>query len=687
MATRLQEAFTEDAMGTVGINFGSPTGGTGFDVAATVTQIVANMKNVETPWKNQLTALQSQDTALSSIGTLLSSLSTDIGNLTDFTGVMAQKTGSSSDTNVLELTSASSSATAGTHTITVTSLAKTSSGYLTAITNASDQLAGSISIQVGSGTAHTVNVNPSNKTLAGLAAAINSAGIGVTASVLTDSSGSRLNLVSGTSGGKGNITVSSSITDASNANAALSYKAAVTGADAKLNVDGVDLTSASNTVSNLVPGVTFQLLAPSQTLSDGSQETLQVIIGNDNSGVETAINQFVTDYNTLTAAINAQQGNDSSGNPEPLFGSPTLSLLQQQLMSGLNLQNPNGSLDPITAASGTTLTGSLSIQVGNGTAQTIHVPDSDQSLQGLAGAINSANIGVTATMITMNGESTLSLLSQTTGAAGAIMVSPRLTVASYTPLTYSGTAATGTQNATGSMSTIPAGSDVLTGSISIRVGNGTAQTITVDSNSNTLQGLADAINNANGLGVTASVTTKSDGSAYLSLQSGTPGAAGDLTVISNLSDTTNLTSQELNYSSSSDVSTLGGLGITASPNADGTLSFNVATLDAALNSDFSGVLGFFQSANSWGQAFKNMLNNAGTSSTKGVLALANKSNSSIEKTLNDEISREDAVMAAKQKQLTTQLNLANQILQAIPSQLDGVNMLYSAITGYNQKNG
>ena len=34
-----------------------------------------------------------------------------------------------------------------------------------------------------------------------------------------------------------------------------------------------------------------------------------------------------------------------------------------------------------------------------------------------------------------------------------------------------------------------------------------------------------------------------------------------------------------------------GLGITASPNADGTLSFNVATLDAALNSDFSGALG------------------------------------------------------------------------------------------------
>ena len=55
--------------------------------------------------------------------------------------------------------------------------------------------------------------------------------------------------------------------------------------------------------------------------------------------------------------------------------------------------------------------------------------------------------------------------------------------------------------------------------------------------------------------------------------------------------------------------------------------------------------------------------------------------------MNDDLSREDNVIAAKQKQLTTQVNLANQILQAIPWQLAGVNILYSAITGYNQKNG
>src|SRR5580698_8961474 len=123
-------------MGTVGISFGSPTGGVGFDVSSTVSQIVANLQNVETPWKTQLTSLQAQDTAISSLGSLLSALSNDIGGLTDFTGVLAAKEGSSSDPSVLALTSSSSSAVAGTHTIVVNSLAATASGYLDSINTA-----------------------------------------------------------------------------------------------------------------------------------------------------------------------------------------------------------------------------------------------------------------------------------------------------------------------------------------------------------------------------------------------------------------------------------------------------------------------------------------------------------------------------------------------------------------------
>src|SRR4051812_40116623 len=213
-------------MGTVGLNFGSPTSGQGFDVTETVSRIVENLRKVETPWKNQLASLQSQDTAISSLGSLMSSLSADVAKLTDFTGVLAQKTGSSSDTGVLQLNSATSLASAGTHTVMVNSLATTSSGYVTEVASASDVLTGSIWLGVGNGTLHQVSV-PSGGTLKSLASAINSAGIGVTASVLTDSSGSRLSLVSGTSGADGNVVVGAATDLADAGGTVLGYSGSV----------------------------------------------------------------------------------------------------------------------------------------------------------------------------------------------------------------------------------------------------------------------------------------------------------------------------------------------------------------------------------------------------------------------------------------------------------------------------
>ena len=138
---------------------------------------------------------------------------------------------------------------------------------------------------------------------------------------------------------------------------------------------------------------------------------------------------------------------------------------------------------------------------------------------------------------------------------------------------------------------------------------------------------------------------------------------------------------------SSDISTLTNLGITVSQKADGSLTFDARSLDSVLNSDYSSVVGFFQNANSWGQTFSNMLTNAGTSSSNGILALASSSNSNIESTLNADISKEESLISAQQMSLTAELNSANEIMQALPSQLEGVNELYSAITGYNQNTG
>src|ERR1700743_2820563 len=192
----------ENYMGTVGLSFGSPPSGAGLNVSSTVSQIVSTLQNVETPWKNQLTSLESQDTVLSNLGTLFSNLSNDISALTDFTGVMSLKEGSSSDENLLALTSATSSAAAGTYAVEIDSLATTANGYLDPIATSSDSLTGSIAITTGTGpgaVTTTIDVPDSstgNDNLQGLANAITSAGIGVTATVLTDANGSRLALTS-----------------------------------------------------------------------------------------------------------------------------------------------------------------------------------------------------------------------------------------------------------------------------------------------------------------------------------------------------------------------------------------------------------------------------------------------------------------------------------------------------------
>jgi len=194
-------------MGTVGINFGAATSGTGFDVTSTVASIVANLKAVETPWTAQLTSLKAQDTAFTSIGTDLATLSTSLQALTDFQGVTATKLGSSSDTNILSLGTAGPTAASGSHNVVVTQLAQASSEYSDPVPT-SDSLSGALTIQVGSGAATTIPVvSGTSDTLQTYASAINLAGIGVTASVISDTTGSRLAIVSDTSGLAGQLTI------------------------------------------------------------------------------------------------------------------------------------------------------------------------------------------------------------------------------------------------------------------------------------------------------------------------------------------------------------------------------------------------------------------------------------------------------------------------------------------------
>jgi flagellar hook-associated protein 2 len=341
----------------------------------------------------------------------------------------------------------------------------------------------------------------------------------------------------------------------------------------------------------------------------------------------------------------------------------------------------------IVNSDGTT---SLALESGTaGDAGTLtvntEIPDSSGNVKP---SLAAAGVGIAANVVTSSGQQTLSLSSTTAGSSGVLTVNSSIVATSDTPLTYSDVGGySATIADSGSLSGIASAGDAISGSISIQLANGLATTISVPPNSatspsNNLADLAGAINTAN-IGVTASVVLNlTTGLSSLQITSGTVGSAGALTVTSNILDTGKTNTATLSYTNSSDINSLSSLGITV--NNDGSMALDATSLDSVLNSDYSSVVGFFQNVNSWGQTFSNMLTSSGTSSSTGILALASKSNSTIESTLNAEVAREDIYISSQQKSLTAELNSANEIMQALPSQLQGVNELYSAITGYNQ---
>jgi flagellar hook-associated protein 2 len=217
-------------------------GSTGIDVTSAVASILYADRAPERAWAAQQTALNSQATAINQLQTEASSLSDALSDLQSSTGVLSSAAATSSNTGVLTATAVAGTASSS-HLIVVNNLAATGSWYSAAETSAFTPLtAGSISITAGGITTPVAIAD--GDTLTTLAASINSQSLGVTANVITDSTGSRLSLVSTASGTAGDISVTS--------DGSLGFTRANVGKDASLTVDGVPISSATNTVSTAI---------------------------------------------------------------------------------------------------------------------------------------------------------------------------------------------------------------------------------------------------------------------------------------------------------------------------------------------------------------------------------------------------------------------------------------------------
>ena len=328
--------------------------GQGINVQQFVQAALANQQGTITGLQNQQTGLASQTSELSKISSDLNNLDNAVFALTDPLGVLSSETATSSNSSVISAT-AGSAAAPGTHTITVNSLATTSSFYSGALASSATPISpGTFQIQVGSNSPVTVSVDSTNDTLSQLAASINSQNAGVTASVIQDSNGFRLALVSNSTGAPGDITVSGNTTS-------LSFTKAVTGTNASLVVDGIPISSASNTVSNVINGVTLSLGSP----SPNTPVTLQV--SPDTTQITTAINNLVTSYNTVITEINSQfnVAADGSGGG-PLETDNSLRDVQNQLLGAISYAIPGNNGVVNLASIGVNLNNDGTISVDNG---------------------------------------------------------------------------------------------------------------------------------------------------------------------------------------------------------------------------------------------------------------------------------------------------------------------------------
>ncbi|MDR3735187.1 MAG: flagellar filament capping protein FliD, partial [Acidobacteriaceae bacterium] len=393
------------------------------DVSSAVTAALYADRATERVWQAEQTTLASQTTALTAIQAATTALSTDLDSLNSLSGPLAARIVTSSNSSTVTATAAAGT-TAGNHSVVVTNLATTASWYSDLASSATATLpASSFMITTKAGISTTITVGSGINTLNQVASSINSQKLGVTATVVSDSTGSRLAIISDASGnasdfnitcapstgtswsspvvgsgetlGENEITLTMGDTtttisttagetldevaaDISGQNLGLAasvvsdtdgsrlviassdgstpftisepsfgYSQAAVGGNASLTVDGVPISSASNTVTGAINGVTLHLLGTTLAASPVS-----LAVTADATQISASINQFVTDYNTTIGLVNAQFSYSGSTSSQGVLGAdPTIRVLQNSLMQSLNYFN--------TPSSGTTTISNL----------------------------------------------------------------------------------------------------------------------------------------------------------------------------------------------------------------------------------------------------------------------------------------------------------------------------------------
>jgi flagellar hook-associated protein 2 len=296
--------------------------------AVQIAQIpVTRLRNTDSTVLSQKTALVSLQ---SDVGALSSSMQS-LGKLAANQALSA--TSSNPDAVSVTSTGATSPATYTINSITspATTASETSLSSYADSSSTPVSSTGSMELVVGS---QTYNFTLATNNLATLRDTINSLNAGVTASILTTSGGNYLSVSANSTGA---TTLQLIDNPSSPSNPGGTYTQWLTnlnqGSDAQFKLNGIDVSEAGNTISDVIPGVTFTIQAASSTPTTLSLKS-------DPTQLSSALQDFVAKYNQLQWDLKQQEGQGAG----VLAGDTVVSQLQSTLQQIASYTNPSGSI-------------------------------------------------------------------------------------------------------------------------------------------------------------------------------------------------------------------------------------------------------------------------------------------------------------------------------------------------------
>ena len=316
--------------------------GSGIDIQALAQNLVDAEK---TPRKDAIDAKIAKSEArisgLSLVNYSLAEIKTAFSALNDASD-FSSLTATNSQSSAFGVTT-SSTAQAGSYSVEVTNIATAqrspSGAFAARDTTLNGGTAFNLSLTIGSGTAQTINV--STTTPAGVVSAINGANLGVTAQLLNtgDATNPYTIVVSGQTGASNSFTLTSSVrelnfgTPQADSNDPddlvapyVSLPNLQNAANATFKVDGLTISRSTNTVNDVISGVTLELY----TATSGSA---RVDMNRDTSGIEEKLNALVTAYNDFmdNMKILADQNSDVETYGGAMAGDRFLTSIKSQV--------------------------------------------------------------------------------------------------------------------------------------------------------------------------------------------------------------------------------------------------------------------------------------------------------------------------------------------------------------------